>query len=247
MGDELQISDQRRSANWRPALDAILKSGAAGGPSRLHKSIQRIREQDPELSVKKILKRTAELRLTSWKSPWTEEEKTYVLDHAREFSVADIARHLGRTAGAVYQLLWRNGESAKFQDGYTQRELAEALHVSPRKVRRWVRLGWLMLYQGRVKDRSLKRFLEGHSDEIDTRQLESDLRLWLRDLGLREGATHSRRWFGERKHSLKVCVCGRCGRKVHGNVFMRHLKACIKKVGVVANGTEGSRLSYSSK
>ena len=39
------------------------------------------------------------------------------------------------------------------------------------------RLGWLISYQGRVKDRSLSRFLEGHSGQIDPRRLESDMRL----------------------------------------------------------------------
>ena len=33
--------------------------------------------------------------------------------------------------------------SARFQDGYTQYELAQALHVSPFRIRQWVRLGWL--------------------------------------------------------------------------------------------------------
>jgi hypothetical protein len=111
----------------------------------------------------------------------------------------------------VYQLLWKSGERAKFQDGYTQRDLAEALHVSPQKVRRWVRLGWLILYQGRVKDRSLKRFLEGHSDEIDPRRLEGDMRLWLEALGFRADSAHPWQWFRDRKQTLKSHVCDRCG------------------------------------
>jgi hypothetical protein len=156
--------------------------------------------------------------------------------------VADIAQRLGRTPRAVYLLLSRRGESARFQDGYTQLQLAEALHISRRKVRQWVRLGWLTLYQGRVKDRSLKRFLEGHSDEIDPTRLESDLRLWLRGLGLREGATHSLQWFGKRKQSLKAHVCDRCGRKVYGNSFPRHLKACAKRAATATDITENHRI-----
>lgn len=229
MGNSSQISSQIPSGKWNPAIDAILKSGAAGGPSRLERSIQKIREGAPHLSLRAILKRTAELKLTSWNSVWTDEEKAFVLDHAREFPVADIARRLGRTQSAVYQLLWKSGESAKFQDGYTQRELAEALHVSPRKVRRWVRLGWLTLYQGRIKDRSLERFLEEHSDEIDPQRLESDVKLWLLDLGFHEDATHSGRWLRDRKQSLKVHTCDRCGRKVRGNAIHRHLRACAQK------------------
>ncbi len=242
MGSQSQISGQSRSGKWNPKIDVILKSGAAGGPSRLHRSIRQIREQDPNLSLRRLLKRTAELKLSSWQNPWRAGEKTYVLEHAREFSVADIARRLRRTQSAVYQLLWKSRESAKFQDGYTQQELAEALHVSPRKVRRWVRLGWLTPHQGRIKDCSLERFLEGHSDEIDAKRLESDVRLWLLDLAFHEDATHSVRWLGDRKQSLKVHVCDRCGRKVHGNAFHRHLKACSKKGTFITNETDNRRM-----
>jgi len=241
LGNQSQISGQSRSVKWNPAIDAILKSGAALGPSRLDKSVQQIRKQDPNLSLRRILKRTAELRLTSWKTPWSDREKTFVLEHAREFPVADIARRLGRTPRAVYLLLSRSGESARFQDGYTQSQLAEALRVSRRKVRQWVRLGWLLLYQGRVKDRSLKRFVEGHSEEIDARCLESDVRLWLGDLGFREDAAHSLRWFCQRKQSLRVHVCERCGRKVYGNAFHRHLNACTKKLAVATDETDNHR------
>ena len=241
MGSQFQISEQNRQGKWSPAIDAILKSGAALGPSRLDKSIRQIRKQDPNLSLTRLLKRTAELRLTNWKTPWSEEEKSYVLENAREFPVNDLARRLGRTPRAIYLLLLRRGESAKFQDGYTQAQLAEALHVSRRKVREWVRLGWLLLYQGRVKDRALKRFLEGHSDEIDARRLESDVRLWLEDLGFYADAAHPAQWFIKRKQSLKLHVCDRCGRKVYGNSIHRHLTACANKAAVT-NKADNQRM-----
>ena len=119
MGSQSQIHEQKRQGKWNPAIDAILKSGAALGPSRLDKSLRQIREQDPNLSLTRLLKRTAELRLTNWKTPWSDEDKSYVLERAREFPVDDLARRLGRTPRAVYLLLLRRGESAKFQDGYT--------------------------------------------------------------------------------------------------------------------------------
>jgi hypothetical protein len=242
MGNVSQLCIQGLSRKQNRAIDAILKSGAAGGPSRLYKSIQQIREQDPSLSLRRLLKRTAELQLSSWQNPWMDGEKNYVLEHAREFPVADLARRLQRTQSAVYQLLWKYRESAKFQDGYTQKELAEALHVSPRKVRGWVRLGWLTLYQDRIKDRSLVRFLEGHSDEIDAKRLESDVRLWLLDLGFHEDAIHSVRWFRDRKQSMRVHICDRCGRKVHGNAFYRHLKACAKGGTCITKDTDNRRM-----
>jgi hypothetical protein len=89
-----------------------------------------------------------------------------------------------------------------------------------------------MLYQGRVKDRSLKRFLEGHSDEIDPRRLESDVRHWLEGLGFNADAAPSPLWFTKRKQGFKLHVRDRCGRKVYGNSIHRHRKACAKKAVV---------------
>ena len=229
MGNVSQLSSPGLSRKQNRAIDAILKSGAAGGISRLQRSIEKIREFHPHLSGKTILRRTAELKLTSCNLPWTEVDKGYLLDHAREFPVTDLARRFRRTQNAVYLLLWKNGESGKFQDGYTRRDLAGLVHVSPRKVSRWVRLGWLTLYQGRVKDRSLRRFLEGHSDEINAERLDRDVRFWLLSLGFHEDSTHSVQWLRDRKQSFKVHVCSRCGRNVHGNAIYRHLKACSKK------------------
>jgi len=242
LGSQSQIHEQARQGKWNPAIDAILKSGAALGPSRLDKSVRQIRKQDPNLSLTRLLKRTAELRLTNWKTPWSGEDKSYVLENAREFPVDDLARRLGRTPRAVYLLLLRRGESAKFQDGYTQAQFAEALHISRRKVRHWVRLGWLTLYQGRVIDRSIRRFLEGHSDKIDTRRLESDVRIWLEELGFHAESAHSWQWFRDRKQSLKPHVCDRCGRKVYGNSFQRHLNACAKKAAATTNETGSHRM-----
>ena len=242
MGNVSQLSSPGLSRKQNRAIDAILKSGAAGGISRLQRSIEKIREFHPHLSGKTILRRTAELKLTSCNLPWTEVDKGYLLDHAREFPVTDLARRFRRTQNAVYLLLWKNGESGKFQDGYTRRDLAELVHVSRRKVSRWVRLGWLTLYQGRVKDRSLRRFLEGHSDEINAERLDRDVKFWLLSLGFHEDSTHSVQWLRDRKQSFKIHVCGRCGRNVHGNAIYRHLKVCSKKPQAVTRKIEAQQM-----
>ncbi len=179
----------RRRGTRKLDLDEILKAGAAGGPSRLRKAIERIRRLDPNLGEGEILKRTAELKLTNWHRPWAPEEKNYILEHAREFSVVEMARNLGRTPQAVYQMLWRNKESARVRDGYTQRDLAQIFHVAPKKVREWVRLGWLTPCQGRIKDRGLNRFLEEHRDAVDAARIDKEYRLWFLDAGLRDNGT----------------------------------------------------------
>lgn len=203
MGSTPQLLEQTRQPNLaprdarqaprrgarKPDIDKILKAGAAGGPSRLRKAIERIRRRDPNLGEGEILKRTAELKLTNWHRLWTPDERNYILEHAREFSVVEMARNLGRTPQAVYQMLWRNKESARVRDGYTQRDLAQIFHVAPKKVREWVRLGWLTPCQGRIKDRGLNRFLEEHRDAVDAARIDKEYRLWFLDAGLRDNGT----------------------------------------------------------
>jgi predicted transcriptional regulator len=167
-------------------LDEILKAGAAGGPSKLQRAIERILRVSPQLTTRQLLKRAAELKLTNWYRPWSTEEKGYVLEYARELSVVEIARYLRRTPAAVRQMLWRNRISAKVQDGYTQSEIAEIFHVSPRKVRHWISVNWLALSGGRIKDRSLNRFLREHPEEIDLARIDKEFRLWFLDSGLKE-------------------------------------------------------------
>ena len=217
------------SANlWNPKLDNLLKTGAVA-PSKLQRAIQQIQRDNPHVDLKRILKRTAELNLLNWKIPWSDADKAYLLDCAREFSVADIAKRLRRTPGAVYVLLSRSKTTGRRADGYTQTELARDLHVSKRKVRRWIQLGWLIPYQGRIKDRSLQRFLGEHGDEIDASKLECDLKFWLESLGLRNsGNTRSSVRFRERKQSYKLHTCTHCGRRIYGNAIWQHLKACVQ-------------------
>ncbi len=236
----------RPRAAWDADFDEILKAGAAGGPSKLRRAIERIKKLEPDLTEEQILRRTVELNLTRWSEPWTQEEMDFVLERAREFAVSDIARELGRTSKGIYVKLWKNSISAKFQDGYTQGDLVQALHISRRKLRRWIRLGWLTLYERRIKDRALVRFLEEHSDEIDIARLDRDFRLWLRSLGLQESKACPRRLPKTVLQSLKEHTCGRCGRKVNGNAIHIHIRACKKKGPAASKGLE-TRMSVGTE
>ena len=101
MRTELQSVRPGRTGKWNPAIDAILKSGAALGPARLSKSIRQIRNKNPNLSLERLMKRTADLKLTSWKTPWSDEDKAYVLENAREFPVTDLVLERMRSDAAA--------------------------------------------------------------------------------------------------------------------------------------------------
>jgi ribosomal protein L37E len=36
-------------------------------------------------------------------------------------------------------------------------------------------------------------------------------------------------------------ICNRCGRKIHGNAFHRHLKVCAKKAAAAIDETDNRR------
>ena len=177
------------SAGWNPEHDEILKAGAACGPSKLRRAVERIRRLNPQLSERQILRRTTDLNLTNWYRVWTAEEKDFILEHARELSVVEMARTLRRSPQAVAQMLWRNGESRRVQDGYTRQDIAQIFHVSPRKVRKWIRLGWITPCGGRIKDRGLNRFLKEHPEVIDFSRIDKEYRLWFLDVGLEDDGT----------------------------------------------------------
>lgn len=192
MGSAPQLLEQTQRSNlsgphgprssppegWNPKLDEILKASAAAAPSKLRRAVERIRRLNPQLSERQILRRTAELKLTNWYRAWTMEEKDYILEHARELSAVEMARTLKRSPQAVAQMLWRHGESRRVRDGYTQQDIAQIFHVSPRKVRKWISFGWLTPCGGRIKDRGLNRFLKEHRDDIDFSRIDKEYRLW---------------------------------------------------------------------
>jgi hypothetical protein len=188
-------------------LDEILKAAAAAGPSKLQRAIERILRLNPQLNERQIHKRTAELKLTNWYRPWSAEEKDYVLEYARELSVVEMARNLRRTPEAVSQMLWRNGESVRVKDGYTRQDLAQIFHVSPKKVRGWISLGWLTPCGGRIKDRGLNRFLKEHRDQIDLGRIDREFRLWFLDASLQDDGAGSCEGASARQLGLNERVC----------------------------------------
>ena len=136
-----------------------------------------------------------------------------------------VARGIARLAGeGVPRRLWAK-DPTPWADRPDTPEIAD-------------RLGWLTVYERRIKDRALVRFLEAHSEEIVVARLDKDFRLWLRSLGLRESEACQRRLPKTVLQSLKEHTCGRCGRKVKGNAIHVHIRACKRKGPAAAKGVE---------
>jgi hypothetical protein len=100
--------------------------------------------------------------------PWTEADRNFLVQSICHVPVSAIARELGRTENAVWCKIWEEGLRARYEADHSQRELCRKLRVRAPIVRGWVEKGWLKLGRNdRIKDRSLKAFLEKHGDEIN--------------------------------------------------------------------------------
>ena len=133
-----------------------------------------------------------ELGLARTKEPfWTQEEEEYVEHNLHRKSLADIAKHLGRTKTAVKLKAKRLGVN-KTQEGYTMRGLCMGLGCDHKKVEYWMRIGWLkgkrrgserVAGQGGdmwlFTDRDIRKFVISHPNEVDQRRCDF---LWLVDL-----------------------------------------------------------------
>jgi hypothetical protein len=69
---------------------------------------------------------------------WTMVEYRFVIESLNHMSVREIAEQIERSEKAVWDMVGQRGIPARFQDGYTMRELAEKLHMRRLSVQKWV-------------------------------------------------------------------------------------------------------------
>jgi len=85
--------------------------------------------------------------------------------------------------------------------------------------------GKLKLLDPFVTDRSFEEFCRKHGDQINMTLIDPATAKWLiEEYGVSENAilgTVSR----AQKHALVIRTC-RCGRKVAGNIFFKHVRHC---------------------
>jgi hypothetical protein len=109
---------------------------------------------------KAILRRAHKLglptRSLSSRRPWTMVELRFAVESLNHVSVREIAEQIGRSEKAIWDMVGQRGIPARFQDGYTMRELAEQLHVRRLSVQKWVEAGLLHRKRnGRIDEGSL--------------------------------------------------------------------------------------------
>jgi hypothetical protein len=136
---------------------------------------------------KAILRRAHKLGLPTRplgsRRPWTMVEFRFAIESLNHMSVREIAEELGRSEKAVWDMVGQRGIPARFQDGYTMRELAEKLHVRRLRVQRWVEAGLLHRKRnGRIDEASLQSFLYGHRGHLKWHLFDGDTAFWISEL-----------------------------------------------------------------
>src|ERR1700730_1564109 len=114
---------------------------------------------------------------------WTMVEYRFVIESLNHMSVREIAEQIERSEKAVWDMVGQRGIPARFQDGYTMRELAEKLHMRRLSVQRWVEAGLLHRKRnGRIDEGSLQSFFYSHPETLNWPVFDQDTAFWVSEL-----------------------------------------------------------------
>jgi len=108
---------------------------------------------------------------------------------------------------------------------YSWNRAARTLGVTQDDIRRLISEGELRLLDTFVTDRSFEDFCRKHGNEVNLSLMDPATKKWLMgEYGISEDA-EGKAVPRAQKHALIVREC-RCGRKIAGNVYFRHVRHC---------------------
>src|ERR1700730_3901174 len=114
---------------------------------------------------------------------WTMVEYRFVIESLNHMSVREIAEQIEKLEKAVWDMVGQRGIPARFQDGYTMRELAEKLHMRRLSVQKWVEAGLLHRKRnGRIDEGSLQSFFYSHPETLKWAVFDQDTSFWVSEL-----------------------------------------------------------------
>src|ERR1022692_3609597 len=110
-------------------------------------------------------------------------ELRFAIAFLNHMGVREIAEEIGRSEKAVWDMVGQRGIPARFQDGYTMRELAEKLHMRRLSVQKWVEAGLLHRKRnGRIDEGSLQSFLYTQPEILKWPAFDQDTAFWVSEL-----------------------------------------------------------------
>jgi hypothetical protein len=120
---------------------------------------------------------------------WTMVEFRFAIESLNHMSVREIAEEIGRSEKAVWDMVSQRGIPARFQDGYTMRELAEKPHVRRLSIQKWVEARLLHRKRnGRIDEGSLQSFFYSHPETLKWPAFDQDTAFWVSELVEAESA-----------------------------------------------------------
>jgi hypothetical protein len=130
-------------------------------------------------------------------------------------------------------------------DGFTWEKVADLLSIDISRVQDLIAAGELKLANTFVTDRAFEEFCKKHSDEISIALIDPATARWLvKEYGVSPSATDVTSVPRALKHALVVRAC-KCGRKIAGNPYFRHIKSCQSMTAPAAQRATASAMGQS--
>jgi transcriptional regulator with XRE-family HTH domain len=169
---------------WTDELDErLIRIHEEAGLSEAVSSVQSLTGWPRRAILRRAHKLGLPSRLSGSRRRWTMVEYRFAVESLNHMSVREIAEEIGRSEKAVWNMVGQRGIPARFQDGYTMRELAEKLHVRRLSVQNWVEAGLLHRKRnGRIDEGSLQSFLYSHPETLKWPRFDQDTAFWVSEL-----------------------------------------------------------------
>lgn len=112
-------------------------------------------------------------------------------------------------------------------DGYSWERAADLLGITVAQVQTSISTGQLKVVNSFVTDRAFQGFCKQRGHEFNMALIDPDIRQWLvNEYGVKGPAESVNGSVSRaKKHALVTTAC-KCGRRVAGNAYFRHVKAC---------------------
>jgi len=135
---------------------------------------------------------------------------------------------------------------ASEEAAFSWERTADLLDVTVAQVQKLICSGQLKLVDWFVTDRSFEDFCKKHGSEINLALLDPATAKWLRnEYGVTDAALSTANISRAQKHALTTRTCA-CGRKIAGNPYYRHVRAC-RAASVAASAQRWNMLDSSSR
>jgi hypothetical protein len=120
---------------------------------------------------------------------------------------------------------------ARGDKSFSWERAADVLGVDLTWVKTLISEGKLKLVDTFVTDRAFEEFCRKHGDEINTALIDPATVKWLvSEYGVARSALGGKSLSPTQKHALVMREC-KCGRKIAGNVYFRHVRRCAALTG----------------